>query len=68
MVKPAIKIQEVIERLQKLESFDKTKSHEEADFLLCDALMLSGMSTVVAAYLAAKDRKPTTSRCPSQPS
>lgn len=46
---------EVIERLNALTDADQG-AHREADSLLTDALLLAGMSDVVAAYMAARDR------------
>jgi len=48
--------QEVIDRLNALPYDDYEAAHEEADSLLCDALLLSKGMDIVDAFLAAKKR------------
>ena len=49
-------IAEVVERLNALDAVHQEASHEEADFLLCDALTLADLSEVADAYKAARRR------------
>jgi hypothetical protein len=56
-MKQATNTQEVIERLDNMkEGTDQENAHNEADYLLCDALLILGHDDVVNAYLAAKHR------------
>ncbi len=56
MAQQAKTVQEVIDRLNKLDGSDKEGLHEEADSLLADALLAAGMKDVVDAFLLARQR------------
>jgi hypothetical protein len=48
--------EEIIERLNALTDDDPEAAHEEADKLLTDALLITGMNDVVTAYVSAHHR------------